>query len=280
MNIYDKLYDPDGIDYGKTKSLGNMEAGTERERVIEKKLAQVIGLMELASSASVLEIGASMGFNHRCHPGYTGIEYSEVAVAQARQRFGTTVNVLQGDVTCLKFPDEAFNFVFSFSTLEHVPKIEKAFEEIARVLKTGGVAYLSPAWNCRTWTVDKIDVIPYRDLTVTQKAGKFLIPVRDSIIFRFSVALPRRLLDELFRSVGLRTKLRYRALQPRMALIEKYGHIPDDDAFVSMDSHSAMIWFLDKGFHIDSHSTFLRRILCRGEAIVIRKGPRGKVEIV
>lgn len=47
----------------------------------------------------------------------------------------------RGDATCLEFPDEAFDFVYSYHVLEHIPDYLKALAEMRRVLKKGG-AYL------------------------------------------------------------------------------------------------------------------------------------------
>jgi len=44
--------------------------------------------------------------------------------------------------TDLQFPDNTFDLVFSFSTLLLVPQPEKAYQELARVLKPGGIAVL------------------------------------------------------------------------------------------------------------------------------------------
>lgn len=273
MSLYDHLYDPGGIDYGKVRTLEGSPIGTGREQEVRDHLLQVIYQLNIPATARILEVGASMGYNHGCHPGYVGIEYSKVAVEIARRRFGADIGVVHGDVTCLEFDEGSFDLVCSFSTLEHVAEIEKAFENIVRVTREGGYGYLSVAWNCRPWTVEKIDVIPYRELPFSNKVAKALIPIRDNLLVRFIMAFPLRLWDEMRRLLGMSSRLRYRELQPRIDLIEKYGHHPDDDAFVSMDSHSAMMWFLDRGLELVSHRGILRRLFCRGEAILFRKAP-------
>ena len=101
-------------------------------------------------------------FNHQCHPRYLGIEYSSVAVEEAKKRYGDSLNVKQGDATALELEDRSIDFLFTFATLEtYFQKIQKAFEEIARVLSNGGIAMIKPAWNCRIWTVQKLKNLPY-----------------------------------------------------------------------------------------------------------------------
>ena len=59
----------------------------------------------------------------------------------------TTVNtrdmgvlVRQMDAECLEFPDAAFDHIFSWGVLHHSPHPEKAFAELARVLRPSGTA--------------------------------------------------------------------------------------------------------------------------------------------
>ncbi len=51
----------------------------------------------------------------------------------------------------MPFDDEVYDLVFCFATMEHVPNIHSAFNEMARVTKKGGTIYsvASPLWNSR-----------------------------------------------------------------------------------------------------------------------------------
>ena len=53
------------------------------------------------------------------------------------------LRVMQMDVRDLRFPDCSFDFVFSRSVLHHLSNPIAALHEISRVLKPGGVAYIS-----------------------------------------------------------------------------------------------------------------------------------------
>ena len=129
--------------------------------------------------------------------------------------------------------DETIEGIFSWAALEHVISPEIAFQEIDRVLKKGGHALIAPAWNCRPWIVKKLEDRSYSVLSISESIGKFLIPLRELIIVRALIAFPKRLWGELGLLTGLKQPLRYRALSPRWDLIEKYGHVSDDDAAVS-----------------------------------------------
>jgi SAM-dependent methyltransferase len=271
MNLYDFLYDPNVIDYGDTRLLKDGVHETVRERELLTEISRVLADLNIASDAHVLEVGASLGYNHVCHPHYTGVEYSSIAVELSKQRYGHSVSLFQADATNLRFEDAHFDFIFSFATLEHIPNIKDALSEINRVLKSGGMTYLSPAWNCRKWIVEKIDVIPYGGLSFRKRMEKYFIPLRESLLYRFIKAFPVRLLDEILLEISGKYNLRYESLHPSFDLIKQYGHVSDDDAFVNIDSHSAMTFFRSHGCKILSHPTLIKRLLCRGEAILVLK---------
>lgn len=60
-------------------------------------------------------------------------------------------------------------------------------------------------------------------------------------------------------------------LSTDFSLNGRYPHITDDDAFVSMNAHAALMYFLADGWSSPSHPGFLRRIIMRGEEIVVVK---------
>ena len=48
----------------------------------------------------------------------------------------------KGDATCLRFPDQHFDFVYCYHVLEHIPCFRKALLEISRVLVDGGAYFI------------------------------------------------------------------------------------------------------------------------------------------
>ncbi len=73
----------------------------------------------------------------------TCVDYSEDMLLEAIKRFSsgklTNVTCMQGDVGNLTFNDEAFDIVLSMNGFHAFPDKERAFSEIARVLKKGGI---------------------------------------------------------------------------------------------------------------------------------------------
>jgi SAM-dependent methyltransferase len=60
---------------------------------------------------------------------------------------GASAMAVSGDATCLPFADESFDKVIAAEVLEHLPGDQAAMNEIARVLRPGGIAAVTvPAW--------------------------------------------------------------------------------------------------------------------------------------
>lgn len=69
-------------------------------------------------------------------------------MAQAREiPDGGSGQVVAGDATRIPFPDGSFDKVIAAEVLEHLPADQAAMNEIARILRPGGVAAVTvPAW--------------------------------------------------------------------------------------------------------------------------------------
>lgn len=96
---------------------------------------------------SVLEIGCGVGMDSyrmaRHGLRVTGIDLTDIAIETARSRFsreGLQGAFETGNAEALRFPDEHFDYVYSFGVLHHVADTELAVLEVWRVLKKGGEA--------------------------------------------------------------------------------------------------------------------------------------------
>jgi SAM-dependent methyltransferase len=87
-----------------------------------------------SSGSTVLEIGARDGHFSRLLTTYfqnvTALDLVKPPFSEDR------ITTVAGDVTNLDFPDRSFDYVFSTEVLEHVPALEQAAREIARVAKS------------------------------------------------------------------------------------------------------------------------------------------------
>lgn len=93
-----------------------------------------------------LEVGCGVGTDFiqfmRGGADIYGIDFSEKSVSLAKDRlelFGFDKERIKiADVENLPFPENYFDFVYSWGVLHHTTNIEKAISEIYRVLKPGG----------------------------------------------------------------------------------------------------------------------------------------------
>ncbi|MCK5798785.1 MAG: class I SAM-dependent methyltransferase [Deltaproteobacteria bacterium] len=104
------------------------------------------------SSGLVLEAGCGTGLIleriARDRPGSQGFDLSLGMLRGAQRR---RLVVSQASVTDLPFPNEAFDTVVSFKVLAHIPNIERAVSEFARVTRPGGTLILEfyNRWSLR-----------------------------------------------------------------------------------------------------------------------------------
>ena len=108
-----------------------------------------IGLLAVGDTDRVLDVGCGNGTLLRLLSGRTqatlaGVDPSPTMVRAALARNATHIKagrmtIIAGDVTRLRFPDQAFTRAVSVNTVYFWPDIDQAMAEIRRVLAVGGV---------------------------------------------------------------------------------------------------------------------------------------------
>ena len=74
----------------------------------------------------------------------SGLDVSEEAIAHARQRYAAdNLSFECGDATELPYPDDSFDAVVSFETLEHLEAQDRLLAEFRRVLRPDGFLLIS-----------------------------------------------------------------------------------------------------------------------------------------
>ncbi|HZT57253.1 MAG TPA: class I SAM-dependent methyltransferase [Pyrinomonadaceae bacterium] len=105
---------------------------------------------DLPAGATALDVGCGRG-NHTCRLAWqfgfrvAGVDPFESNVRAARReiegaRLAHLVEIVEGRIESLPFADESFDLVWCRDMLVHVPDIEQALKECARVLKKQGRA--------------------------------------------------------------------------------------------------------------------------------------------
>jgi ubiquinone/menaquinone biosynthesis C-methylase UbiE len=97
----------------------------------------------------ILEIGCSTGMDSaelvRLGKQVVGVDLSPQSIEVAKHHFqlvGLTAELKVENAQQLTFSDNSFDVVYSFGVLHHTPNIEAAMDEVYRVLKPGGKAFI------------------------------------------------------------------------------------------------------------------------------------------
>jgi SAM-dependent methyltransferase len=174
---------------------------------------------------------------------------------------------IQGDAQSLPLADESVDTYISVATLEHVPDPDRALAEMDRVLRPGGVAFLAPAWNCRSWTARGVTVRRYGELSWPDRILKASLVLRGRLWWRAAAALPKRAWREIKALRGRPRQLDYRPLKPNL---DEYL-CSDSDAWASIDPHAAITFLRTRGYRVLSHASSGRRFFVRHDPVIAEK---------
>ena len=110
-----------------------------RDRIVDHSLLQRI--QGNTPNGRFLEIGCAGGafLNAAKQMGYDvyGVEFSEDAARFARTHFG--LDVVTGDISSARYPNNNFDIVFMGDVIEHLPNPVAALREINRIITSGGL---------------------------------------------------------------------------------------------------------------------------------------------
>ncbi len=208
-----------------------------------------------------LEVGCGRGSMQNIVADYVGIDVATTAGRYIDKPFSAS------SATYLPFQDNSFDALWSIWTFEHVPDLEQALREVRRVVKPGGLLFLSPAWRCRPWYAQGYPVRPYSDFGLKGKLIKASIPVRDSRLAQAMTLLPARVARQIrYQITHQPLKLTDRPLTPNY---ETYW-MPDSDAVNSIDPQEFILWFVSRGDACLSHPAVKAQILGEKQGIVLR----------
>lgn len=114
-------------------------------RLIDDQAAAIV--RRVGEGGTLLEVGCGTGLVMqrvaRFARAVQGVDVSPGMLARARAR---GLQVGEGSATALPFPDASFDVTYAFKVLAHVPEIDAALAEMARVTRPGG-AMVFDAYN-------------------------------------------------------------------------------------------------------------------------------------
>lgn len=103
--------------------------------------------------ARVLVVGCNTGEDCQLFVklGALRVEGLDVVAETGRGYHGECVGYLRNSAENIAVYDDTYDLVFCFATMEHVHRIDRAFPELVRVTRPGGIVYCvaSPLWNSR-----------------------------------------------------------------------------------------------------------------------------------
>ncbi|HKP54476.1 MAG TPA: class I SAM-dependent methyltransferase [Chloroflexia bacterium] len=134
------------FDYEDEKTVeGRGELRTGTRDLAALRLERCLEAIE-DTSGKLLEIGCGAGRYTRAFLHYRpdlavyGCDISHIALTEARAADSTgKIEYKLGDALDLPYEDNSFDIVLLFDVFEHVTDVGKAADEVARVLKPGGV---------------------------------------------------------------------------------------------------------------------------------------------
>lgn len=124
----------------------------ENQRFYEAAFDYIVRILAAPAGATILDAGcgtcahsirlARHGFQ------VVAVDFSDVAVQEAAERVRESgledkIALQREDLTSLTFEDASFEYVLCWGVLMHIPDVEKAMSELARVTKPGGMLVIS-----------------------------------------------------------------------------------------------------------------------------------------
>ncbi len=104
--------------------------------------------MELAKGKKVLDIACGEGYGSNLlaekAESVIGVDINKETIFEANKKYNrTNLNFIIGDVRNIPCPDQSFDLVVSFETIEHIEEHQQMMQELKRVLKPGGLIIIS-----------------------------------------------------------------------------------------------------------------------------------------
>lgn len=117
------------------------------EHYYDRQVARMLRDLRVPPGERVLDAGCGPGVHavraakagFRVHAAdFSAVALKEAAARVARAGVASSVTFERADLTALPFPDGAYRAIFSWGVVIHIPEVDRALAELARVLDPGG----------------------------------------------------------------------------------------------------------------------------------------------
>ncbi len=189
----------------------------------QRGLGRALAQLELAKrdAGNFLDIGCGLGFfidgvRTECNWRVFGVELTAAAVDFARTELGLEVS--QGELSELEYPDAFFDYIQMHNVLEHVRDPMSLLRECRRILKPDGELHL----RVPNGTIDSRDLLKFfrdRGLPPFSKSGHLFFFPKRALVWMFEEA---GLEVAEARTYGIRRGLATLGLWPRLKDWKRY----------------------------------------------------------
>jgi SAM-dependent methyltransferase len=208
-----------------------------------------------------LEVGCGRGYLQDVVDDYTGVDLSEAVAHFFHKPFYNAPSER------LPFADNTFDGCWSYAVLEHVEDPEESLAEMRRVIKSGGILFLAPAWQCRPWAGQNYAWKEFGELSWLDRIKKSSIPIRNSVAFRLCFVIPRRIY-RMMKYCLTERPIHFCSCQIEPNYTEY--RVTDADARHHMDPFDAILWFRSRGDRLLSHPDWLSAFRVRAGTLVVK----------
>ncbi len=138
-DFYDDFFDENDVEV--------MASGGDLRRRCRAEVLTAAAWSHMPKDAKVLDVGCGTGDNLRYilrdRADFFGLEYASPTADIARKILGERAEIRVGSATAIPFENDQFDLVMCIEVLEHIAEDHRGCEEIARVIKPGGVLIIS-----------------------------------------------------------------------------------------------------------------------------------------
>jgi ubiquinone/menaquinone biosynthesis C-methylase UbiE len=187
------------------------------ERDVEERKARIRSF-GLEPCRRVLDLGCGDGIDLEAFRalGFSALTGLDLIPTLVRRAVGRSFRVINGDVAALGAKDASFDVVYGNNILHHLPDQDRAFAEVRRVLRVGGLfCFVEPAaTGFRRW-VDR----------VTMSTLARVVPVLEHrrIILEEEMADYRRWLSTQDQLPGRLARHGFRCVETRKGMFRLYA---------------------------------------------------------
>ena len=226
---------------------------------------------QLNPDSIVIEIGGGLyqrrsGNANEHFKHYYPLDISESSIKRYSEKFDKVGFV--ADAKILPFKTNSIDCIFTHTFLEHPLEPDKVLNEIARVLKPGGIVVHNDAWFSRWWQrYGIVGLKKFGSMTFYEKMIWLVAKFTEVPIVRIPPIIAKRFISEIFLRPKKNLRLRYVKLTPNYEL-----HLGcDEDAANRIDPIDVVRFYESRNFSLVNSLSLKQRLFYPNKYIMLKK---------